>query len=124
MLLEIDDTKTISELQDRFSLCYPLLKLEFCNKNHGWEEICPERQLIHDDIQIGSIRKIHDPGVIEMKSWDKVGRIEKEFHVRFGLNVQICYRSGKHWIQTGKSDNMTLKSLMRKASEESNRVLL
>ena len=124
MLLEIDDTKTTGELQDRFSLCYPLLKLEFCKHKHGWEQVCPERAIIHDDIQVGVIRSRHDPGVIEMKSWDRVGRIEKEFYLKFGLNVQICYRSGGRWIQTGKSDNMTLKSLMRKASEERNRVLL
>jgi len=124
MILEIDDTKTIGELQDRFSLCYPLLKLEFCNRKHGWEQVCPEKEIIHDNIPVGMIRKIHEPGTIELKTWDKVGKIEKELYIRFGLSVQICYKSGRHWIQTGKSDNMTLQSLMRKASAESNRVLL
>jgi hypothetical protein len=124
MLLEIDDTKTIGELQDRFSLCYPLLKLKFCKKKHGWEQVCPENEFIHDDIQIGEIRKKHEPGVLEMKSWDKVGTIEKEFNIKFGLNVQICYKSGRHWIQTGKSDNITLQSLTEKISGERNRVLL
>jgi hypothetical protein len=124
MTLEIDDSKTIGEIQDKFSLCYPLLKLHFCNKKHGWQQVCPDKDIIQDDIRVGDIRKNHEPGVIEMKSWQQVGRIEKEFYTRFGLSVQICYKSGRHWIQTGKSDSMTLKSLMRKASEQLNRVLL
>lgn len=124
MRLEIDDTKTTGDLQDRFSLCYPLLKLEFCNKKHGWEQMCPESLILHQDTPISTIRKTHNPGLIEMKSWRKVGEIEKEFYDRFGLNVQICYRSGGKWIQTGKSDSMTIDSLMRKSSSELNRVLL
>jgi hypothetical protein len=124
MLLEIDDSKTTGDLQDRFSLCYPLLRLQFCNKKHGWEQVCPERDILHEDVLISGLRKKHDPGTIEIKSWQKVGRIEKEFFTKFGLSVQICYRSGRHWIQTGKSDNMTLASLMQKASQESNKILL
>ncbi|MBL7696895.1 MAG: hypothetical protein JNK79_02010 [Chitinophagaceae bacterium] len=124
MILEIDDSKTIGDLQDRFSLCYPLLKLEFCKARHGWEEICPEHQIIRKDAAISDIRNIHYPGTIEMKSWNKIGEIEKKFQTKFGLNVQICYKSGGRWIQTGSSDNMTIKSLMQKASRELNRVLL
>jgi hypothetical protein len=124
MILEIDDSKTTSELQDRFSLCYPLLKLQFCAKKHKWEQLCPQNEIIQDDIQVGMIRRIHDPGTIEVKTWETIGKIENEFYSKFGLSVQICYKSGDHWIQTGKSDNMTLKSLMRKTSEEENRVIL
>jgi hypothetical protein len=124
MILEIDDSKTIGEIQDKFSLCYPLLKLQFCNKKHGWQQVCAEREIIRDDIYVGDIRKNHAPGVIDLKSWQQVGKIEKEFYKKFGLSVQICYKSGQHWIQTGKSDSMTLKSLMHKASEQLNSVLL
>lgn len=124
MTLEIDDSKRIGEIQEKFSLCYPLLKLEFCRKKHGWQQVCPDKEIVQDDICVGDIRKNHNPGVIEMKSQQQVGRIEKEFYKKFGLSVQICYKSGQHWIQTGRSDNMTLKSLMHKASEQFNRVLL
>ena len=59
------------------------------------------------------LEKIHEPGTIEVKSWHKIGEVEKEFYTRFGLNVQICYRSGGKWIQTGRSDNMTIDSLIK-----------
>ena len=124
MTLEIDDTKTIAEIQDKFTMCYPLLKLDFCAKKHGWQEICPESWIIHENTPLGSIRKNHNPGTIELKSWDKVGEVEKEFYNRFGLNVQICYKSGNRWIQTGKSDSVTIGVLMKKADAERNRVIL
>ena len=115
MIIEIDDTKKVSDIQDKFSLSFPSLKLEFCPKKHGWEDICPESQFLDSDLKIASIRKIHSPGTIELKSWYKVGEVEKEFYRKFGLNVQICYRCGSRWIQTGKSDNITLDSLQKKS---------
>lgn len=124
MILEIDDSKTIADLQDKFSMCFPSLKLEFCSKKHKWEEICSERNIIHRNLPIGDIRKTHVPGTIEIKSWHKIGNVEKEFSSMFGLNVQIAYKSGNRWIQTGKSDNITIEMLIKKTSKEQNRVLL
>ena len=115
MILQIDDTKTINDVQERFSLCFPLLKIEFCRKKHGWEDICPESQFISSYKTIASVRKIHNPGTFEIKSWFKVGEVEKEFYRKFGLYVQICYKCGRKWIQTGKSDNISLDSLQKKA---------
>src|SRR5215212_7048139 len=111
MTLEIDDTKTVADLQDRFSLCYPDLRLQFCRRKHHWEQICSEHDIINENSSLAVIRTNHAPGIIEIKSWQKVGEVEKEFSKMFGLNVQICYRSGGHWIQTGKSDDVTIGSL-------------
>ncbi|MBL7697950.1 MAG: hypothetical protein JNK79_07320 [Chitinophagaceae bacterium] len=124
MTLAIDDSKTTRDLQERFSLDYPLLKLQFCKVTHGWQETLPEKEIIQEDILLEEIRKNHQQGTIEMKAWRKIGEIEREFQMRFGLNVQICYRSGGQWIQTGVSDSKTIKSLMQKSSSELNRVLL
>lgn len=115
MILEIDDTRKLSDLQEKFSLCFPSLKLEFCQNKHKWEDICPERHFLDSDLSIASIRKIHYPGTLEIKSWYKVGEVEKDFYLKFGLNVQICYQCGSRWIQTGKSDNITIDSLQKKS---------
>jgi hypothetical protein len=114
MIIEIDDTKNVSDLQERFSFSFPSLKLEFCPKKHGWEDICPENKFYSGDTSIASIRKIHDPGTLNVNSWNKVGEVEKEFYKKFGLSVQIFYRCGQRWIQTGKSDNLTIDSLQEK----------
>jgi len=124
MILEIDDSKTTGDLQERFSIHFPLLKLQFCRRKHGWEEVCNGSGIVHQDLPISEVRGKHNSGTIELNVWQKIGKIESEFYERFGLSFQICYKSGKYWIQTGKSDNMTIDSLMRNASEELNEILL
>jgi len=118
MLLEIDDTKTISDLQDRFSLCFPNLKIELCRKKHNWEEYCAASEIYPAHMPIGKIRKIHQPGVLDIKSTYKVGEVEKALQETFGLNAQIYFRSGDKWVQTGKADNYTIGALQQAAYRE------
>jgi hypothetical protein len=115
MIIEIDDTQKVTDIQDRFASCFPTLKLEFCRKKHGWEDMCPEREFFDGNTRLSSIRKSHEPGIIEIKSWSKVGEVEKEFYQKFGMSVQICYQCGQRWIQSGKSDNLTIDSLQKKS---------
>ena len=124
MLLQITDNLALSDIQDKFSRCFPGLKIEFCTKKHHWEELCPEHQFLTGDTLVGLARKRHDPGTLDLKSWDKVGEAEKRFYEDFGLNVQIFYKSGSRWIQTGKSDNLTLGELQERAYNRLQFVLL
>lgn len=124
MLLLIDDSLRINDVQERFSMCFPKLKIEFCKKRHHWEAVCPERDIISPDCLIGGIRETHNPGTMEIKSRDKVGEVEKRLRERFGLNAQIFYKSGQRWIQTGKSDNLTIGELQDKSYLRAPRILL
>lgn len=125
MLLHINDSVSIGDLQDKFSRCYPNLQLVFCKKKHRWEGTCPESEMLTDErLKIGSIRKEHKQGLLELKSWFKVGEVEKAFHEQFDLNVQICFRSGNRWIQTAKMDNLTIRELQNSTSQVSHSVLL
>ena len=111
MLLEIDDTKTVAELQERFSLCFPQLKIEFYHKRHHWQEDSAENLKINPQLLIGNVRKMHEPGVLEIKSWHKTGEVEQNFKDLFGLNVQVFYRDHHQWKQSIHSDNKTLSKL-------------
>ncbi|MGZ5248494.1 MAG: hypothetical protein ACXWCR_15410, partial [Flavitalea sp.] len=106
-----DDTKTIGDLQERFTLCFPQLKIEFYHKRHHWQEDSAENLKIDSQLLIGNIRKIHEPGVLEIKSWHKTGEVEQNFKNLFGLNVQVFYRDHHHWKQSILSDNKTLAML-------------
>ena len=108
MLIEIDDAKTVSDLQDRFSLCFPFLKIEFYCKSHQWEESSSAKNLIDPSTFIGEIRKNHHPGILEIKSWYRTGEVEQAFKKLFGLNAQIFRLEGNHWKQSTESDNLTL----------------
>jgi hypothetical protein len=124
MLLHVHDNLTIADLQDKFSMCFPGLKIEFCQKKHHWEEICAESQFWPSSTPIEELRKNHSQGVLELKSWYKVGEAEKMFYDQFGLNVQIFYRSGDRWIQTGKSDNLSIGAVQERAYKRPKMVLL
>lgn len=116
MLLQIDDTQTIGQLQEAFSGTFPQLKLAFCRTTHQWEELTDDSQFIPSTHRIGAIRKKHDTGSIEIKRSHRVGDVEKKFEGRFGLNVQILFRGRRKWIQTGVSDNLTIEELVRQVA--------
>lgn len=120
MFLKIVDTMMVEELQDRFSQCFPFLKIEFYSKPHKRFEPTDNRFVIPGKERISSIRKNHTNGVMEIKSWHSVAKVEKEMKDRFGLNIQIFRTSPDGtWVQTADSDELTLQD----QNELANRLL-
>jgi hypothetical protein len=119
MLLTIDDSKTIGDIQEQFSLCFPSLKIEFYDIPHKWKESSSNEHLIDAATLIKDIRKTHQPGVLEIKSWFKTGDVEQIFGKRFGLNVQIFRLQEGKWKQSTKSDQFTLAMQSKIASRQS-----
>jgi hypothetical protein len=109
MLLKIFDRIKIDELQDKFNECFPYLRIEFYSRPHKWQEATHKDYLIQQGTLLEDIRKTHDSGLMNIKSWDKTGNVEQEFQKMFGLNVQILRLNKNQWIQTSDSDNLTLQ---------------
>ena len=109
MFLQIDDSLSVEDVQDRFSDCYPFLRLKFYSAAHKRFRPSEEACVINGKEKIGDVRKLHANGVLEIKSWYTVARVEEELKERFGLNAQIFRRNPKgEWIQTSLSDALTL----------------
>lgn len=98
MLLEIDDQKTVGDLKERFSECFPLLKLEFFSHVHHFQKGQP----LKDDLELSAIRKVHEPGVIEIKSGTSLEKLTHQLKELFGLHVKILRRHGPDWIGIGE----------------------
>jgi hypothetical protein len=109
MLLPIDDNLLVQDLQEHFSLCFPNLKLEFYSKPHHRQKASGYKDRIGPRTRIGTIRKAHSPGTLEIKSSDKTGEVKKAFKDLFGLNVQIFRNENNEWIQTTSTDTCSLK---------------
>lgn len=110
MFLQIDDSMTVEEVQDRFSECFPSLKLAFYSKGHKKFQASDNRYLLKEKMRIGAIRKSHYNGVLEIKSWYTTARVEEDLKTFFGLQAQIFRWDEKvGWIQTTLSDNFTLQ---------------
>ena len=105
MLLLIDDNLTISEVQDKFSDSYPGLKLMFYNNEPRDRERVESDFISDDHVRIGTIRKDHHSGELQIFSWLTVREVEKAFRKDFGLHVRMFRNELNQWIpvtQTGK----------------------
>ena len=109
MLLHIDNTWTVADVQDAFSRCFPGLRIAFCKKLLFYNEATPSTTAIDGNQRIGSIRKTHGAGYLEILSWYTVARLEKEFRERFGLPVGVFRKERGMWIQTSNTDYFTLR---------------
>ena len=106
MQLLIHDNLQLADVQDRFSDCFPGLKIEFFEDSRS-KRLPASDDIISSDTYIGEIRKQHYSGIFEIKSWNTVDKIEKGFQDMFGLNVQIFHRDNSTWVLT--NNNRTLR---------------
>jgi hypothetical protein len=119
MILQIFDSLTIEEVQERFNECFPYLKLAFYSKPHKIFQPSDDGDEYISKIRLSDIRKNHDNGVLEIKSWYKTARVEADLKEYFDLNAQVLRLDLKSnsWVQTYLSDNLTLKEQTMLAKE-------
>lgn len=108
MILHIDNRQTVKDLQDKFSACFPNLKIEVYKKAHHWKEGSAEKDVVPPKTSLGLLRKKQDSGELDIRSWHTTGSVEQAFEP-FGLHVQIFRKSKNGWVQTTLTDNLTLK---------------
>ena len=109
MLLNINDNKFIIDLQEKFSECFPYLKIEFYDKPCACGKTLGEHHLLPCHLRLSDCRRMHDPGLFDIKSWYKTGRVEEDFERLYGLNVQIFRRDNHRWAPTCKTKALTLQ---------------
>jgi hypothetical protein len=123
MFIDIDDNRTLREVQLEFHNHFPYLKLEFFGHSHGiMEPSCPA-DAIDCTCRISDVRKRHIPGRIEITPNQKTGVVEQHFKKRFDLNVQVYRLYGKVWVQTSGSDEMTLQEQNDLGRQDSEAIL-
>ena len=110
MLLSINDTMTVGDIQDHFAECFPNLRIFFYSKSHKKFEASDSRYRYTEGVLIGDIRKKHLNDVYEIKSWFPVAKVESDLKDKFGLFAQIFRfdESGKP-AQSSSSDELTLQ---------------
>jgi hypothetical protein len=119
MILFINDIKTIGDLQDKFSLCFQGLKIEFFRTIYKEDELPFKEPHISAGHQIGEIRKKHNNGFLELKSWFTISKAEQEFQDHFGLNVQIFYLKDELWVEALPGGALTLERLNKMGRNQS-----
>jgi hypothetical protein len=109
MILSIHDNLLISDLQERFSKCYPQLKIEFYTGPHRNSQASGNADQLDPHQRIGDIRRLRNEGQLEVYSFFTVAQLEQKLETEFGLHVQVFRNENGAWIQTTKTDSFTLR---------------
>ena len=107
MVLQLTPQTTIRELNKSFSAGYPYLKFEFFRKKHGIDEGSAGETIDHAT-KLGELNRSMKKGAIQLRAEDAVGDVEQRFYKGFGLSVQVFRKAGETWLETTKTDRLTL----------------
>ncbi len=119
MKLEIGQDKNLQSVKDSFNRAFPYLKLEFFRKPHHETEGSPRSQLIEGNIRMGDINPTIREGNIIINETDTVNRLEQAFRESYGLSIQVFRKQDNIWIETTRTDSMTLAEQNEKGKEAS-----
>ena len=110
MKIQVLADKTVGTLQQEFHKVYPYLKLVFFTKPHKAFEGSPAKYILNEpDKTLGSIEKNPHDGNLSIDPDMQTFKLEELFEKEFGLHVQVFRKSGNLWLETSKTDSLTLE---------------
>jgi hypothetical protein len=109
MIIEINDEKTLEEINEKFSDFFPFLKIEFFPGPHHWYEASPGNKKLKPGLRIGDVRKKHEQGTLPIYSQMRTGDVEQAFRQKYDLHIQIFRLHAGEWVQTVGTDKLTLQ---------------
>lgn len=105
MLLEIDDWRSVNDLQYRFNKCFSNLNLQI------FDGVKKEELPLSGEYQLEHIRKKHEPGVLSIKSWQTVADVTAQLKQDFGLYTRIVLLEDGKEIWLPNFNSLTLQQL-------------
>lgn len=123
MKLNIQSSTSIKEIKDIFNDSYPYLKIEFFKKPHVQGEPTGLIDMIKENISVKEINSGLKENSVSINPDDSVAKIEKSFLDMFGLSVQIFRRQKEVWIETTRTDHLTLTEQNKMGMEASSPVI-
>lgn len=85
MLLEIDDWRSVGDLQYRFNKCFPNLNLQIFDGN----DLKHLSRPLPSGTLLQHLRKVHSPEVLSIKSWYTKKEVERMLRDTCGLVAKI-----------------------------------
>lgn len=109
MNILIDNTRTISDIQQEFSNHFPFLKIEFFSRGHAPAGATPKKLLYPAAKTIGECRSFRNSGSLHVNPSMTVAELEQTFSREYGLSVQVFRKSGRAWLETTLTDTWSLE---------------
>lgn len=121
MQLQIFPEKTIATLQSEFSEAFPGLKMVFFSKPHGVQKGSAAKFLVQQpDMLLSQLSPQIKAGSITVEPNVVVAQLEQALETDFGLHMQVFRKSGRTWLETSVTDNLTLAEQQAKAAASEN----
>lgn len=109
-MIEINDNRKISEIQEDFSTTFPFLKVLFYTEPEGITSPHVKHvQIKNVSKKIGEYSKTSRKTVYIISPEKSVADLEKFFKVQYDLVVQVFRKSGKAWLETSETGNWPLE---------------
>ena len=108
MKIKITNTTTTFAVKEAFNKTFPFLKIEFLKTRHGAGEPSAASDIITVETMLGDINKNLSEAVIIVRPLDAVADIELSFQQGLGLPIQVFRKQRNSWIETTKTDKLTL----------------
>jgi len=108
MEIYISEEDILLNIQNKFREVYPYLKLECYLCPHEAERASANSQKVAADTPIEDIRLVHSFGWVDIGEQRSVEEVERDFYHDMGLAIQVFRRNKNGWLQTTRTDNLTL----------------
>lgn len=119
MILSINSSTTVADVQTAFSQAFPYLKIEFFTRTHDVGESTWSKYMVFNHQErfekLTSFKGNDVP--FEFNSAMTVAAFEQNFQKHFGLGVQVFRKSMGSWLITSTTDNWTLADQNEKGHE-------
>lgn len=103
--LLLEESMTLTEIQNEFSCLFPYLKLEFFSMRNALKNTFNANLLSK---RLADFRKRSKSDELNISPDMSVTMLEYSFEVIFDLNVQVYRKSGKSWLETSATGEWTL----------------
>ena len=111
MHIDINDKTVLKEIQKAFSDYYPFLLMKFYKKTHNKYEASRKEDELDIEKKVGEVSINHVSTTMEFLPTERVYKVEKDFHHKIGISIQILKLENGIWCQTSGLDNLSLKDL-------------
>ena len=122
MKLHLSPDAKITDITKQFKKAFPYLKLEFFRKKHKIQEGNTNKEMISQHATLIDVTGVMKEGEVEISPGQTVAEVEQLFQSKFNLPVQIFRRAKHSWIETTKTDQLTLQTQNGMGREASNAI--
>jgi hypothetical protein len=108
MILHINDSRMLRELQLDLSRYYPYLRMEFYPDEKSTHNLSPNGSKIDPYVKTGSVRKHHHAGAINILPGTTIKAFTTQMKNDYNLYVQLLHYTKEGWMP---ADDITLYSM-------------